>query len=185
MPVATFLGYHSLVATRLSNKNHSFMHKGLIFTWMVASSLLAGGCSTVSGWGDSVAQGIDHWSVVHKPTIQQGNVLTEEMLEQLQPGLSKEQVRFLLGTPSLVDVFHLDRWDYVYWLKKPGRKPAQEQRLTLHFEDGLLARIENDYTPGVEGESQNLDEVFVDVPDYEPGRQGFFSRALESVGLRD
>ncbi|HCZ17273.1 MAG TPA: outer membrane protein assembly factor BamE, partial [Candidatus Accumulibacter sp.] len=46
--------------------------------------------------------------------VQQGNVLTQEMVAQLRPGLSKDQVRFILGTPVLVDMFHLNRWDYFY-----------------------------------------------------------------------
>lgn len=159
------------------------MIKGLIISCIVATAVASTGCSTVKGVGDSMADGINEWSIVHKPTIQQGNVLTEEMLNELELGMSKEQVKFLLGTPSMVDVFHPDRWDYVYWLKKPGRSDPEEQHLALHFEDGLLVEIDDLYTPGIEGESQNLDEVFVDVPDYEPARKGIFSRALNSVGL--
>lgn len=174
--------YHFLVI-RLVNKNDSFMHKGLIISCIVATAVATAGCSTVKDVGDSVTDGINDWSIVHKPTIQQGNVLTEDMLEELQLGMSKEQVKFLLGTPSIVDVFRPNRWDYVYWLKKPDRSPPQEQRLSLFFEDGLLVDINDVYTPGVEGESENLDEVFVDVPDYEPARRGIFSRALNSVGL--
>lgn len=132
-----------------------------------------------------MTDGINDWSLVHKPTIQQGNVITEDMLEQLQLGMSKEQVKFLLGTPSVVDVFHIDRWDYIYWLKKPDRSPPEKQHLSLFFEDGLLTEMDDTYVPGVEGESQNLDEVFVDVPDYEPAKRSVFSRALNSVGLID
>ena len=59
-------------------------------------------------------------------------MITREMLDELQTGMSKEQVRFLLGTPALVDVFHQDRWDYIYWLKKPD-SAAVENRSVADF----------------------------------------------------
>jgi outer membrane protein assembly factor BamE len=59
--------------------------------------------------------------------VQQGNVLTQEMVSQLRPGLSKDQVRFILGTPVLTDMFHANRWDYAYRLKK-GRTGEVESR---------------------------------------------------------
>lgn len=158
------------------------MHKGLIFIGAMATAFIAGGCSTFGAGEDSAADG-GGWSLVHKPTIQQGSVLTQQMLDNLQPGMSKEQVRFLLGTPSLVDVFHADRWDYVYWLKKPGAEPV-EKRLTLSFENDLLTRIEGDYVPGIEGEAGDLEEVLVDVPD-NSGDKGIVTRSLEAVGLKD
>ena len=52
--------------------------------------------------------------------IQQGNFVSQEMVAQLKPGMSKDQVRFVLGTPLLADIFHGDRWDYVYWRQAPG-----------------------------------------------------------------
>ena len=159
------------------------MHKGLIFIAAVATALASAGCSTFGGSGDAASEDTSGWSFVHKPTIQQGNVITQQMFDNLQPGMSKEQVRFLLGTPSLVDVFHTDRWDYVYWVKKPGAEPIEE-RLTLRFENDLLTRIEGDYVPGVEGEAANLEEVVVDVPDYD-GDKGIVTRSLEAVGLKD
>src|SRR5688572_23392774 len=54
--------------------------------------------------------------------IQQGNYISQDMVAQLKPGMSKEQVRLALGTPLLTDIFHADRWDYVYWREKPGAK---------------------------------------------------------------
>lgn len=159
------------------------MHKDLIFAAAVATAFALGGCSSFGGSDDSEPRDADGWSLVHRPTIQQGNVITREMFDNLQPGMSKEQVRFLLGTPSLVDVFHLDRWDYVYWLQKPGEEPT-EKRLTLTFENDLLTRIEGDYVPGVEGEAMHLEEVVVDVPDYD-GDKGIVTRSLKAVGLKD
>ena len=75
--------------------------------------------------------------------IQQGNFISQEMVGQLKPGMSKEQVRLTLGTPLLTDIFHADRWDYIYWYEKPGAKPEQ-RKLTVFFEDGRLMRLDGD-----------------------------------------
>jgi outer membrane protein assembly factor BamE len=75
--------------------------------------------------------------------IQQGNFISSEMVAQLKPGMSKEQVRLVLGTPLLTDIFHADRWDYVYWFEKAGAKPEQ-RKLTVFFEDGKLTRLDGD-----------------------------------------
>jgi outer membrane protein assembly factor BamE len=75
--------------------------------------------------------------------VQQGNALDEESVARLKPGLSRSQVRFLLGTPLVVDPFHADRWDYVYLYHKAGRL-TEQKRVTLFFEGETLARIEGD-----------------------------------------
>jgi len=156
------------------------MRMGFIISLPIMAALVAGGCSTF-GYTDSAAIDEWVWSLVHRPTIQQGNVITQAMLDELETGMSQEQVRFLLGTPALVDVFHPNRWDYLYWLKKPGAEP-QNQRLSLYFEEGVLMRIEGQYTPGVEGEAQNLEEVLVEVPD-NSGSDGIITRTLEAIGV--
>ena len=75
--------------------------------------------------------------------IQQGNFISPEMVAQLKPGMSKEQVRLALGTPLLNDVFHADRWDYVFWRERPGAK-REQRKLTVFFEDGKLTRLDGD-----------------------------------------
>jgi outer membrane protein assembly factor BamE len=75
--------------------------------------------------------------------IQQGNYISQDMVAQLKPGMSKEQVRLTLGTPLLTDIFHADRWDYVYWREKPGQK-LEQRKLTVFFEDGKLTRLDGD-----------------------------------------
>ena len=78
--------------------------------------------------------------------IQQGNYISQEMVAQLKPGMTKEQVRFVLGTPMVTDIFHSDRWDYVYWRETPTG--ARERRnLIVLFEQGQLARIDGDMVP--------------------------------------
>jgi outer membrane protein assembly factor BamE len=75
--------------------------------------------------------------------IQQGNFISQDMVSQLKSGMSKEQVRATLGTPLLTDIFHSERWDYVYWRERPGEK-REQRKLTVHFEDGKLTRVDGD-----------------------------------------
>jgi outer membrane protein assembly factor BamE len=75
--------------------------------------------------------------------VQQGNYISQDMVAQLKPGMSKEQVRLALGTPLLTDIFHADRWDYVYWRERPGAK-REQRKLTVFFEDGKLTRLDGD-----------------------------------------
>ena len=79
--------------------------------------------------------------------IQQGNFISQDMIAQLKPGMSKEQVRLALGTPLLTDIFHADRWDYIYWRERPGEK-REHRKLTVHFEDGKLMRLDGEGAAG-------------------------------------
>jgi outer membrane protein assembly factor BamE len=81
----------------------------------------------------------------YKMDIQQGNYVTQDMVAKLKPGMSKAQVRFALGTPLVVDPFHVDRWDYIYVLQKGG-KVAEHRRLIVLFEGERLLRLEGDVT---------------------------------------
>jgi outer membrane protein assembly factor BamE len=79
----------------------------------------------------------------YKIDIQQGNNVSQDAVSQLKLGMSREQVRALLGTPLLTDIFHGDRWDYVYFREHPNG--AREQRkLAVHFDGGKLARVDGD-----------------------------------------
>ena len=78
--------------------------------------------------------------------ILQGNVVTREQAQLLQPGLNKEQVRGLLGSPLLTSVFHADRWDYVFSFKRQGQ-PLQQRKLTVFFKGDVLERHEADELP--------------------------------------
>jgi outer membrane protein assembly factor BamE len=82
----------------------------------------------------------------YKMDIQQGNVVTQDMVAKLKPGMTKSQVRFALGTPLVVDPFHNDRWDYVYVQQKRGRV-TEERRIVVLFSDDKLLRIEGDVLP--------------------------------------
>jgi outer membrane protein assembly factor BamE len=81
--------------------------------------------------------------------VRQGNFVTQEMVSRLKPGQTRDQVRFILGSPLVTDVFHADRWDYVYRFQ-PGRGEPSERRLTVFFENNLLARVAGDVTSSSE-----------------------------------
>lgn len=80
---------------------------------------------------------------IHKIDIQQGNIITPDMIEKLEPGMTREQVRFIMGTPMVMDSFHQNRWDYVYTFK-PGTKGIDPERyhVVLSFENDLLSNIQ-------------------------------------------
>ena len=78
--------------------------------------------------------------------IQQGNFLSADMVAQLKTGMTREQVRFVLGTPLVTDVFHADRWDYVYY-REFGSGRKDRRRLSVFFEDNKLSRFEGENLP--------------------------------------
>lgn len=79
---------------------------------------------------------------VYKLPIEQGNIVTEEMVSQLEPGMSTGQVEFVLGSPLIRDSFSSNRWDYLYVLRKPD-DTVEKQRLTVYFDNGLLSHYES------------------------------------------
>ncbi|MFA7270666.1 MAG: outer membrane protein assembly factor BamE [Sterolibacterium sp.] len=86
------------------------------------------------------------WLTPYRIDVRQGNYVTQEMVAQLKLGQSRDQVRFILGTPLLADPYHADRWDYVYRFQ-PGQGEAQQRRMTVYFADGKLSRIDGDAMP--------------------------------------
>jgi outer membrane protein assembly factor BamE len=80
--------------------------------------------------------------ILYKIDVQQGNVVTDEMLEKLKPGMTKSQVLFVMGSPLIVDAFRDNRWDYIYLLREKGDL-VEQKRLTLFFEGDTLINIEN------------------------------------------
>lgn len=79
--------------------------------------------------------------------IQQGNFVSQEMVSHLKLGMSKDQVRFVLGTPLITDSFHADRWDYVFRRQRVNSSELEQRKLAVFFDDGKLKRIEGDVTP--------------------------------------
>ena len=86
---------------------------------------------------------------VYTMEIQQGNYLSQEAVSKLQAGMTRDQVRFVLGTPLLVDIFHDNRWDYVYRRRRADSRETEERRLSVFFENDRLVRVEGDVTTGL------------------------------------
>ncbi|TCS36813.1 outer membrane protein assembly factor BamE [Paucimonas lemoignei] len=105
--------------------------------------------------------------------IQQGNFISQEQLDQLKLGMTPDQVRFVLGTPLLTDIFHANRWDYVFRLQK-GNGEVISSRIAVHFEDNRLAKIdagtlpsERDYLSliaGKEGDKPKVETPKAETP---------------------
>jgi outer membrane protein assembly factor BamE len=82
----------------------------------------------------------------YRPDIQQGNFISQEMLDQLKVGQTRDQVRFLLGTPMLMDMFHADRWDYPFYLAR-GNGELTTSRVTIYFKNDAVERFEGGNLP--------------------------------------
>lgn len=83
---------------------------------------------------------------VYKVDIQQGNIITQRMIDQLRPGMTKRQVIFVMGTPLVRDPFHQDRWDYIYSYQ-PGGGVRGQEGVTMYFENDLLTHFTGDFKP--------------------------------------
>jgi outer membrane protein assembly factor BamE len=89
------------------------------------------------------------WGFPYKAPVQQGNWITSEQVALLRPGMTREQVRFVLGSPTLTSVLHADRWDYPYYFK-PGYGSPQERKFTVWFQDDKVVRWQGDKQPDVQ-----------------------------------
>ncbi len=99
-----------------------------------------------------------------KMDIQQGNAVTSKMLLQLKPGMSKSQVKFIMGSPLLLDSFHTNRWDYFYQMRQAG-KIKEQRRVILEFENEQLARVRGDVVPeGTAGAAAGTEAGTVTLP---------------------
>ena len=93
---------------------------------------------------------------VYKIDIQQGNVVTQDMIDQLRPGMTRRQVRFIMGNPLIQDTFHTNRWDYLYSIQ-PGGGERQQERISIFFnENDQLASLSGDFMPGVSRDQEIL-----------------------------
>lgn len=99
---------------------------------------LLSGCSF-----DTVTDRINPYRI----DVRQGNYVDQAMVSQLKRGMTPEQVRFVLGTPLVVDMFREDRWDYIY-LFQPGRGQPERRVISVFFDNGVLDRLEGDVVAG-------------------------------------
>lgn len=158
--------------------------KPVLRSFVVLPILFLAACSVT----DKVTEKISPYKV----DIPQGNIVTQEMVAKLKPGMTKSQVRFIMGTPLITDAFHANRWDYVYRNQKAG-KLVEERKLALFFDRDVLARVEGDVvagSPAAEGKAPAAGEapakpVERPAQDAEPAKEekGFFGKMLEKVGL--
>lgn len=94
---------------------------------------------------------------MHRPVLQQGNLITQTMVDELKPGMTKEQVQFVLGRPVHLNTFNVDRWDYIYTME--DREGNQTRKhLSVVFKDDKLIEIGGDYKPQEATESTGDDE---------------------------
>lgn len=100
---------------------------------------------------------------VYRLDIHQGNVVSQEMVDQLKPGLTKRQVAFIMGAPLVADPFHDDRWDYIY-SNQPGGEPRVQKTITLVFNDDELAGLQGDFKPGNLPSIEMVKDQTVDIP---------------------
>ena len=91
----------------------------------------------------TLAAGFCLQGCVYRMTIQQGNFLEERAVTQLQVGMTRSQVRYLLGTPMVPDAFDRDRWDYLYYLKKGRLRKPDERHLIVYFKEDKVAKFDN------------------------------------------
>ena len=118
---------------------------------------------------------------VYRVDVQQGNVIEQEMIDKLRPGMDRNQVRFIMGTPAITDPFHANRWDYVFTHSKRGR--TREQRhVTLFFKDDKLTHVEGDVVPGERKSTNDLEAraASVEVP-LDKNKPGVFSRMFNAL----
>ena len=112
--------------------------------WSALGATLAtlSACGTV----DSASNRLVNMVRPYKIDIVQGNFVSSEQAAALKVGMSRSQVKSILGTPLLTDIFHANRWDYVFTFKRRGVEP-QDRKLTVFFKDDVLARVDADPLP--------------------------------------
>ena len=147
------------------------MKSFLIYTFC-ALILVISGCSTSKIPG------------VYRISIQQGNDVTQEMVNQLHPGMTKRQVAFIMSTPLLIDTFHPNRWDY-YFSYHPGNGDRSQRVITLFFDDDeLLERVQGDINTVAREDLPTIEkqDVNVVVP-LKDQKTGFFYTVKDAVGI--
>lgn len=153
------------------------MRKLLIYVVTIASLFLVA-CSS-----DPI---VGRLPFVYRIDIQQGNVITQDMVNQLHVGMGKRQVQFVLGAPMIIDPFHANRWDYVY-LFEPGSNSdhkATEQRVTLDFVDDKVSAISGTLLPNPQPDTAPPKrQVTVVVPRQEQGTVGVLTRLWRWMGF--
>ena len=118
---------------------------------------------------------------IYRLDVQQGNVITDEMIDKLKPGMSQRAVKSILGTPLITDPFHKDRWDYYYGYRNGYNKTEEHHYVTVIFENKKFQRVEGDLRKVVK---TGVDDAPTDLkkPDDDPG---IIKRAWNKVTRKD
>jgi outer membrane protein assembly factor BamE len=122
-----------------------FRAQHLNFSVAVGLTMAAAGL-TGCGLSSQLVNDPPSWLTPYRVDIGQGNLITQPMVDQLKQGMSRDQVRSILGTPLLVDPFRSNRWDYVFELRKSG-KPSENRRFFVEFEGDQLRHWTGDSLP--------------------------------------
>jgi outer membrane protein assembly factor BamE len=119
----------------------------LLLTSLLAASLLAGGC-------------------VYRPNIQQGNLLEVEDVEKVETGMTRSQVRYLLGTPMLADPFNPQRWDYIYTFRRGRSSKIDRSHFVVHFDGDKVSKVEKlDLPDGAQVANRQSKQASTDAED--------------------
>jgi outer membrane protein assembly factor BamE len=148
------------------------MKSSVVYSLSIAALLVLSGCST------------DKIPGVYRIDIQQGNNVTQDMINALEPGMTKNQVAYVMGSPLLIDTFHPNRWDYFYSYQ-PGGDDREQRRITLYFnDDNTLNYIQGDMrTVAREDLPQTIKEDKNVVVPLTKQKRGLFDGVLGLVGL--
>lgn len=145
---------------------------------LLASALLAGACSTYDSTSRKVANAITPYRI----NIVQGNFVSREAASQLREGMTRDQVKFLLGTPLLTDVFHANRWDYVFSFRRGSTPVVQQRRYTVFFEGDKLVKFGGDELPSEYELIAEIDGMKKALKDQTPGKIITSSSSSSSSG---
>ena len=96
---------------------------------------------------------------VYRINIQQGNYLDQAAVNQIKPGMTRSQVRYLLGTPLVANVFDDSRWDYIYYLKKGHSRHVDERRVTVYFDGDKVKKIDKPSDALAAEQEKNLAKI--------------------------
>ena len=140
--------YHAILSKEVEDYNKVSRTFNYILIFLILS-----GCS------------LSRFPGVYRINIEQGNILTQEMIDQLEPGMTQRQVKFILGTPLVRDSLNQNRWDYRYLLRT-GNETIKQSLVTIYFDEEILSNVEGDLLPSWLSENPPLadDQIQEDPP---------------------
>lgn len=128
-------------------------NRSLRYILIATASLSFSGCTTI----------LTNLPGVYTVDVQQGNMIDQDMVDQLRPNMTKRQVLYIMGSPMLTDYFHQNRWDFIYSEQLDGGERKQK-RITLFFESDQIVGIQGDYRPSELAVTKPTPETTIDVP---------------------